>query len=43
MTLRYAHLSNAHLKEYINVLDEKRCKIVANEKNQIINISQTLQ
>ena len=35
MTLRYAHLSNVHLKDAVNILDE-RCKIVAVDNNEKI-------
>ena len=35
MTLRYAHLSNVHLKDAVNILDE-RCNIVAVDNNEKI-------
>ncbi len=38
MTLRYAHLSNIHLKDAVNILDE-RCKIVAVDNKEKINES----
>ena len=36
MTLRYAHLSNVHLKDAVNILDD-RCKIVAADYKEKID------
>ncbi len=35
MTLRYSHLSQAHIKNAVNILDE-RCKIVALDNKEEI-------